>query len=138
MKKHILFSTTLLFSVISFATEAPKLVQEAFTKKFPTAIAVKWEKENATEYEASFKLNGINCSANFSKEGVWLETEAEIKIAELPTTVTSTIKQKFADWKIVGAAKIDHLKKEVQYEADLQKGKVKKEVIFSSNGTIIK
>jgi hypothetical protein len=138
MKKHIFFSITLLFSIISFATEAPKLVKEAFAKKFPSVTSIKWEKENAKEYEASFKLDKMNYSANFSIDGTWLETESEIKTAELPVEIIATIKQKYSNWKIVSASKIEHVKNGIQYEADLQNGKIKKEVIFSSKGVIIK
>lgn len=138
MKKHILFSIALLFSVISFATEAPKLVKEAFTKKFPTAKSVKWDKENSNEYEASFILNGIKSSANYNLKGLLLETEAEIKISELPTAVSANIQKKYSEWKIVGAAKIENVKNGIQFEADLQKGKSKKEVLFTETGVFIK
>lgn len=45
MKKNILVVIALLVATITFATEAPKAVKEAFAKKFPTAKSVKWKKK---------------------------------------------------------------------------------------------
>ena len=119
------------------AQDATKAVKEGFAKKFPTAKSVKWEKENDKEYEASFTLDGTKQSANFSNDGIWLETETEIKIADLPQAVTTAITNKYADWKIVGASKIETAT-EVKYEADIKKGKIKKEVLLSAEGTFSK
>ena len=138
MKKNILVVIALLIATITFATEAPKAVKEAFAKKFPTAKSVKWEKENAKEYEAAFTIDGTKYSANFTNEGVWVETETEIKIADLPTVVSSAIKTKYVDWEIMGASKIETANNEVKYEADIRKGKTKKEVLVKADGTIIK
>ena len=137
MKKNILVVIALLVATISFATEAPKAVQQAFAKKFPTAKSVKWEKENAKEYEASFTLDGAKCSANFNIEGTWLETETEIKITDLPTAVSTAIKTKYANWEIEAASKIETSSSEVKYEADIKKEKTKKEVLLKADGTFI-
>lgn len=138
MKKNILVVIALLIATITFATEAPKAVQEAFAKKFPTAKFAKWEKENAKEYEASFTLDGTKYSANFTNEGAWLETETEIKISNLPATISTAIKTKYADWEIMGASKIETANNEVKYEADIRKEKRKKEVLVKADGTFIK
>lgn len=68
-------------------TNAPKNVTDAFSKKFPTAKKVKWNKENETEWEAEFKMNGEEYSANFTSEGIWKETEHEIEKSDTPSAV---------------------------------------------------
>jgi len=128
---------TLFIATISFATNAPKAVKAAFAKKFPTTISVKWHKENSKEYEGYFTLNGTKMSANFTNDGVWLATETEIKISEFPSAVLATIKSKYTDWTITTASKIETLK-EVQYEADIVKGKEKKEILLKEDGSFIK
>ncbi len=138
MKKYFLSSIAFLLAITTFANDIPKAIQDAFTKKFPTAKSVKWDKENANEYEASFLLNGIKNSANYNVQGLLLETESEIKVTELPAAITSNIQKKYTNWKIVGAAKIEHLKNGIQFEADLQKGKSKKEVLYTETGIFIK
>ncbi len=139
MKKSIL--SILLFSSFvapSFAVTIPDAVQKAFQEKFPTATSVKWGKENATEYEANFKINGTNASANFSDKGIWLETETEIPLAQLPEAVAKTIKKQYPQSTITGADKIENSKNETHFEADLKTGGKTKEVLFKADGTFIK
>src|SRR5216683_4680125 len=62
----------------------PAAVQKAFEQKFPKATKVGWGKENEKEWEAEFTFNGSKLSANFTSDGVWVETEKEIAISELP------------------------------------------------------
>ena len=50
-------------ATISAQSKAPKEVETAFYSKFPKATKVKWDKENATEYEASFTENNVKHSA---------------------------------------------------------------------------
>ena len=138
MKKNILVVMALLIATITFATEAPKAVKEAFAKKFTTAKSVKWVKENAKEYEAAFTIDGIKMSAIFNTNGAWLETETAIEIENLPTSVSTAIKTKYSDWKLMGASKIETATNELKYEADLKKGKTKKEVLVKADGTITK
>ncbi len=138
MKKYFLLPIAFLIAITTFAADIPKAIQDAFSKKFPTAKSVKWNKENLNEYEANFLLNGIKNSANYDVQGLLLETESEIKVSELPTAITSNIQKKYSDWKIVGAAKIIHAKNGIQFEADLQKDKSKKEVLFTEKGIFIK
>jgi hypothetical protein len=139
MKKYFMLLTGILFIALSaFAITVPKAVKDAFEKRFPTATGVKWEKENAKEYEAGFKLNAVNMSANFTADGSWLETEMEIAVTDLPVAVSSAINKKYAGCSITGADKIENSKGEVFYEADIKTGKRKKEVLYKPDGTSVK
>ena len=51
------------------------LLPRHLTVSIPAATDVKWGKESAKEYEAEFRLNGNNVSANFGSDGAWVETE---------------------------------------------------------------
>ncbi len=64
-----LLLVTSIFAFTSSADKAPKKVIDAFTKKFPTAKKVKWEKENDKKWEAEFKMNRKEYSANFLSDG---------------------------------------------------------------------
>ncbi len=139
MKKSILvLISVVIFAANTFAVTVPAAVQKAFDQKFPKATEVKWGKENATEYEANFKTNGVNASANFSDKGIWLETETEIPVAQLPAAVATAIKKQFPQSVITGADKIENSKNETHFEADLKTGSKTKEVLFNADGTIIK
>ncbi len=118
--------------------EVPTAVKSSFTKSFPKATNINWSKEGTNEYEAEFRINKISMASNFDKEGKWLVTETEIKIAELPKTVQSAIATRFPGYKIEEAEKAETAGKEIFYEVKLEKGESNLEVQFSSEGKILK
>ena len=139
MKKFFLLLITFCsISVFAFAVDVPKAVAEAFAKKFPGALNIKWGKENAKEYEAEFKLNGKSGSANFLTDGSWVETEMQIDILEAPAPVTAAVKQKHPGTSIIKLYKIDNNKGELTYEAEIKTGNKKSEIVLKADGTIIK
>jgi len=127
-----------LSSCVLQSSTPPETVLKAFKQKFPDATNVKWGKESKTEWEASFVLDNVGASANFSASGDWLETEIEIPVTKIPDAIVSAIQQADKDCKIVGAAMIENSKSETIYEADVKSGLKKKEVFYKPDGTIIK
>ena len=75
MKKVILSTAFLLGTLVlsygqkSNSMKVPDAVQSAFKTKFPEATKVEWEKESTNEWEAEFKWNGNEYSANFNSAG---------------------------------------------------------------------
>jgi hypothetical protein len=130
-------TTTKTNSSKTMGLNIPAPVNNAFHQKFPQAEKVKWEKENAHEYEANFVMNSTLQSANFNDKGAWRETEVEIKVSELPQKVTESIKARYPGNQIVSAAKIELADKSVMYEADLKKGALKKEVLLKPDGSMV-
>lgn len=118
--------------------EVPQPVKTAFTTKFPQATAVKWELEDGKEYEAEFKENGKERSATFSLTGQWMETETEIKTAELPAAVTQAIATSFAGSKVEEAETVETPDRGTFYEVELEKGEQPLEVQFAADGTVLK
>ena len=138
MKYYMLFT---LFTVSILSTscgQAPAAVKSAFQTKFPTVKKAKWGKENDNEWEAEFKMNGKEMSANFSNDGTWLETETEIKAAQLPQAVKAAIAGQFAGYKTEEASMVETLDMAAAYEVELEKGETTIEAIFSADGTLIK
>ena len=139
MKLFLIGAIALFFGFSGTAQKSvPQTVKNTFMQKFPNAQKVTWEKENATEYEAGFVLNGVKMSSNINTEGKWMETETTIKISELPENIKSAIVAKYPTAKIVGASKIETAKDGIQYEADIKNGLKKLEVLFSENGKFVK
>lgn len=115
----------------------PENVNKAFLQKFPNAQSVKWNKENETEWEAEFKLNGQEYSANFSTDGVWKETEHEIEKSNIPTKVKQTLDNEFAGYKIK-EAEISETAEGSVYEFELKKEKLNMDVVVSPDGKVLK
>ena len=140
MKKITLLGLSLLFTLGALAqeTKTTKEVENAFTAKFPKATNVKWDKENATEYEANFINNGIEYSANFSIDGKWLETESPETFENLPVNIQTAFNNSHKGVKIKAVAKIETLNSGIQYEIEVKKGLKTVEYLYNSEGKLIK
>jgi hypothetical protein len=139
------FIVTVMLLLIIVSTQAqhlktneiPQKVQQGFKNKFPEVKKVKWSKENTDEFEAEYKINGIEKSSNFDKDGQWLVTETEIKSEQLPVAVMAVIKKDFSDFKIEEAEKAETASNQLFYEVTLEKKESNLEVKFSPEGKII-
>ncbi len=108
MKTTMVIFGCLVFSLVSCAQKTPpKAVADAFSQRFQKAEKVKWDMEEANEWEAEFKLSGKELSASFDLTGKWLETEAEIEATELPEAVKTAVEKQFAGAKIGEASRIE-------------------------------
>jgi hypothetical protein len=139
--------TILLVGIIGFTigcsnaqkpteNKTPEAVTSAFSKKYPDVKKVDWEDEGKT-FEAAFTMNKIEYSAVFDANGNFQEEESEIKVTELPASVTDYCKKNYADHKLSEAAKIINAAGVVTYEAELSKDKMHFDVIFDSSGNFI-
>ena len=135
----VFLGSFLVFSMLSFSAlqEAPKAVRDAFSHKFPTAKSVKWSKEKNQEWEAEFKIDQIEYSANFLENGVWKETEHSIEISKVPPEMQANLNKSYPDYRIE-KAEISETSAGVLYEFDLKKGKSKVEVVMDKSAKIIK
>ena len=139
--KNLLVLLSLVLSSTLFAQKAekpkavmpPAAVKEAFTKMYPSVKKVKWEKEDAN-YEAGFDLNNVESSVLINSKGTILETESEIEVATLSTSIKNYVAKNYPKQKIKGAAKIINSEKKVTYEAEV-KGL---DLLFDENGTFMK
>ena len=140
MKKlRILAGLALVSVFFAFAPagqKAPKKVTDAFAKMFPTAKQVRWDMENAKEWEAEFKMNGEEYSANFLADGTWKETEHEIETSQLPQHLSMQIKKEYPDYKI-DESEISETSKGTMYEVMLEKGEMRMEIVANKKGTIV-
>jgi hypothetical protein len=136
--KGLLLGSVIVLSQVACAQESvPTEVATAFSQKFPTAKNVKWDKETETEWEAEFKLDGKEYSANFTFEGVWQETEYEIKKSEIPAEVQATLTSEFGDFKME-ESEISETAEGKVFEFILEKKETTLEVAISPTGKVIK
>jgi hypothetical protein len=116
---------------------APSTVTTAFSEKFPTATDAKWEKENDTEWEAEFKLDGKEYSANFATDGTWKETEYEVEKSEIPAAVQLTLDSTFVGYNIEEVEMTETATSKA-YEIALEKGKEHLEAVIDLEGKVLR
>jgi len=137
MKKTIvvLFSGLLALGACAQKSNPPKEVTSAFSTKFGTVKDLKWDQEDANEWEAEFKMNGTEMSASFDQSGTWLETETEIKKRDLPENILNAVNTQFEGWKIEEVEKIE-MPDFSGYELAIEQGENEKEILVSEDGKI--
>lgn len=119
------------------AKEVPAAVKTAFSQKFPDASKVKWSMENKTEWEAEFKMNGKEYSANFDTDGNWMETEYEVGMEDLPEAVRSTLKNEFVGYEIEEMEISQTVDGEL-YEFEIEKDGKEMEIAIDQSGKVVK
>lgn len=125
------------FSVCAQTSNVPKQVKNAFAQKFPTAKNVKWDMESETEWEAEFKLNNEEYTANFASDGTWKETEYEIEKSDIPQLVKQTLQKEIGDFDIEEVEISETIEGKV-YEFALEKDETDLEVAISADGKVVK
>jgi hypothetical protein len=142
--KNLMLITVLLvaFSMQSCAQKSdskdvPEKVLSAFNAKFPDAKKVEWDMEKDTEWEAEFKWNGKEYSANFSTDGEWRETEYEIKETEIPSNIRAILDQNFSDYEIEEPEVADTPSGK-SYEMEVEVGEEEYEVTIDPKGNLTK
>ena len=140
MKTSILIIAAVL--LISFSASGqseknvPANVATAFSQKFPDASKVKWGKEGDKEWEAEFKMNEKDYSANFDNAGAWKETEYEITVKEIPAAVKATLDKDFAGYK-VAKSEVSETQEGKIFEFALSKGIEKLEAAIDAAGKVL-
>ena len=137
--KQIIATTTLLIGLAftAYSQEVPKAVAQSFSKKFPEAKSIKWEQENMEEWEAEFRENGINYSANFGLDGAWIETEQHILVNDLPKPIKSLILKNYSSYKI-DHAEIIETPEFKGYEVELENKDQTIKLLLDKSGKILK
>jgi Putative beta-lactamase-inhibitor-like, PepSY-like len=136
--RSIILIVLAVFACQSISIAQSKAITAAFQQKFPTATKVKWEKENDTEYEANFNMNGLKYSANYSTKGEWLETESPIAFDKLPPKVTEAFQALHKNQKVKSASLIETSSGTTKYELEYRKGLKMVELFYDENGNELK
>lgn len=119
-------------------SELPEALQQSFSKKFPTATLVEWEKKGAY-YEADFIYNNTETSAWFALDGTWEMTESDILYSTLPAEVKTTFESsKYASWRVDDADQLERKDLETTYVLDVELGEQEMDLYYSKEGELIK
>jgi hypothetical protein len=143
MKKLILLLPA--FMAASFASAqkispdiVPQAVVDAFKAKFSIAEKTSWEIDY-DKYEADFSVGKTDFSAQFDKDGKWLQTSTYMKASELPKNILKEVQKKYGElsaYKIEDAEKVEK-EKETTYELDVKKGEDMYLLEYAENGDLL-
>jgi hypothetical protein len=114
----------------------PFAIKQAFTKKFPAAKALRYEKEDLV-YRIGFLEGGKQCFVSYNEAGKMLETEKAITTSNLPKEVAASVTKNFKGYTIMEAVKREVFDKGICYEMDLMKDQSGFQVRFSEKGEIL-
>lgn len=115
------------------SSNVPAAVTSAFNQAHQTVKKVEWKLQDGNNYEAEYKVGGVEMYAIYDASGNLVETKMEIENSALPAPVLSYVKQNYKEDEIRGASKITDANGVVTYA-----GKVKgMRLLFDSNGTFI-
>jgi len=138
MKKIVLFSIlTCLCLFVNCSAQAPEEVKKAFEEKYPGEKHSNWKIDRNGNYESHFKKDGKKYRADFTPQGIWIETERSIKKKELPELVRQKLKSDYDDYEIVELEETRHHSKGLFYDVELKKDGKKQDVEFNVAGKIL-
>jgi len=131
----VLACALLAFTNVSME-KVPQKVKNAFAQKFPHAKSVKWDRESPNEWEAAFKLDRMEYSANFTDDGTWKETEHEIEESQVPSNVRKSLRDNFKGYTI-NESEISETQQGMVYEIEIKKDGSEMEVALDASGKVI-
>lgn len=121
----------------------PAGVKEFVTKNYPGYAMVKAASDplckggDAIDVAIS-KTGAPNLSLIFTPDGTYVQQEEDVPLTTASAKIKNTLKAKYADYS--AGTQIEKLilaDNSVQYLVDLSKGSITKEVIFTTDGTVV-
>lgn len=119
-----------------FAPES--VITKAFDSKYPDAKSVTWENKGGYA-KAEFIHGSYEADAWFDQNGMWLLTETNIPMSDLPKLVIEGLKlTQYADWKIDDIDKVERFEAGSIFVVELEKGDLEVDLHFTEMGILIK
>jgi hypothetical protein len=139
-KRFFLLIPALTFSTFIFSQSitdenVPAAVADAFKVKFTTAEKVGWEMDY-DNYEAAFKMNKVDVTAKFDKDGKWLETETPVNHTNLPPSVKNCLTKQFDVYKENEIEKVEK-PDGTNYEFKISHNGLDYEVVIAEKGDLV-
>jgi hypothetical protein len=139
MKNTFLLAAALFFSAPVFAQDinsdqVPSVVKNTFSKSFPNATGVEWEKKGSL-YNADFDLSKVDHEVWIDAKGVIIRQKKDLTKAQLPAVVTAAIKKQYPSHRLDGADQYIE-GKQVFYKVELEKLGRDTHVVFDQAGKV--
>lgn len=123
-----------LGSMIALAQAVPPEVEDAFEEKYSNAELERWEVDVNGYWEAQFEIGDEEYRADFTKDGIWVETERNLKLDQLPDKVQEAIKLDFGNDEISEIEEVDHPRKGLFYDVEFKRPGKNADVEYNPEG----
>ncbi len=118
------------------SADVPAKVQTTFTSAHADAKDVEWEKKG-DHFKVEFEVNNMDHDIWYDAEGKVMKSKMEISESQLPASVTTAVKNAYADYKIDSVEVIDEDGAKT-YEVEIEKGWLKeRKLIIDASGKVI-
>ena len=114
----------------------PAVVADAFKVKFTAADKVSWEMDY-DNFEATFKMNKIELTSTFDKDGKWIQTETPVNHSNLPPAVKVCLQKQFDVYKESSISKLENADG-TKYIFVIEYNGLEYNVIISDKGDLVK
>lgn len=133
-----LLSFSILLLTAGVALAVPEAVERGFESVYPDATAEDWEVDSNGYWEAKFEKDGAKARADFTVDGVWVETEISIKYDDLPDPIKEKIGKNYPDEEIDELEKVDHSTKGVFYDVEFSRKGNDLDIEYREDGTRVR
>jgi hypothetical protein len=137
--KIVVATVVMLFTSIAYSNgQVPQDVISAFTSSYPNSTSVNWSKENAHEYEVTFRFQDNNCTANYTDQAQWIGTKTTLDYSELSSVVKNAFKNVYGDAKIKDIIRIEVANNPTKFEIYYKVGFKNKVSYFDERGSEVR
>lgn len=132
-----LFATAAVSAQDMATNQIPANLNSSFQQAYPNATDIEWEMDGMN-YKVEFELDKMDNEIWYSKEGKVVKSEMEVTENDLPSAVSSAIKEKYSDYS-VDEVEVTEMDGKKTYEVELEKwfsDDVK--LVIAEDGTILR
>jgi len=134
----MLLVAVMVMATVSYAQgEAPADVTDALMAKYETAQITGAKSIDANKWTVNFSDSFGEHRAQISSSGEWLNTQSDIDLATLPTTISTALANSYSSYIAYKAAKYDSPTMK-GYAVKLRKDRELIEVLLDKEGNLIK
>ncbi len=129
-----LFAITAFLAMAGSLLAVPPAVEKRFAELYPDVEPKGWEVDINGNWEAGFTRDSVDYRADFTPEGVWVETESNLKVEELPDAVQRAIKLDFGNDEIAEIERVEHPEKGIFFDVELKRDGKNQDIEYDEDG----
>lgn len=132
----VVFATAAMNAQDLRTNDVPANLQSTFTNAYANASDVEWEKKGE-HFKVEFEIDRLDHDVWYDTSGNVVKSKIEITEDNLPATIASAIKDKYADYKI-DSIEVHEENNVKTYEVEIEKGwSEERKLVIDHTGNIL-